>query len=54
MILGIGLWWYRNRRAKIELEEQLEYENHVKGEFGRRLALEFDDDDDSGLQTVRS
>lgn len=43
-LLGIALCVWRRKRKQRE-RENLEYENEVRGEFGRRLELEFDDDE---------
>lgn len=45
IIVGFVLIFWRRRKHKQERDE-LEYENQVRNEFGRRLELEFDDDDD--------
>lgn len=45
IIMGVILMMWRRRKHREE-KEALEYENQVRGEFGRRLEDEFDDDDE--------
>lgn len=51
VLAGIALIVWRRRKHR-EDEDALEYENQVRNEFGRRLELEFDDDDEAGGQGV--
>jgi hypothetical protein len=44
VIAGLALYFWRRQKHRREKEEQ-EYENQVRKEFGRRLELEFEDDE---------
>ncbi|KAF8323080.1 hypothetical protein DL93DRAFT_2070524 [Clavulina sp. PMI_390] len=46
ILFGILLVCWRKRKHRRDIQDALEYEDRVRSDFGRRLEMEFDDDDE--------
>jgi LPXTG-motif cell wall-anchored protein len=51
VVAGLALYFWRRKKHRRDKEEQ-EYVNQVRKDFGRRLELEFEDDEAGNGQDV--